>query len=262
MCQDCSHTIFSGRDFAAALQLKPADQRAYETMKQFERGITQLMPSFHRALLALQPETLQNGEVDLTKPPPTHAQIQEAGKIRKRLIASFDKYATAAKRIRDLPTESTIQKRLQQAIYQYANSFLHVNMLPLKSLPQILRNKSAASTPSRSNHFLSVHSSSGLRHSELAAESDTASQAASETSTVVSQLETEEKDLRERLAVLEEQRFMVSDMVRASKNARRFEEVAALTRNSDELDGEIDSLKSRITDLERRWDGVYRNGHS
>ncbi|TQS32357.1 hypothetical protein Golomagni_07327, partial [Golovinomyces magnicellulatus] len=42
MCQDCSHTIFSGRDFTAALQLKSADQRAYETMKQFERGISQL----------------------------------------------------------------------------------------------------------------------------------------------------------------------------------------------------------------------------
>lgn len=262
MCQDCNHTIFSGRDFAAALQFKPADQRAYETMRQFERGIRQLLPSFHRALIALQPETLDSGEVDLNKPPPTHAQIQEAGKIRKRLIASFDKYATAAKRIRDLPTQNPGQTRLQQAIYQYANSFLHTNMLPLKSLPQILRNKSSHVSSPRSNHFLSAHSgSSGLRHSELA-ESDTASQAASETSTIVSQLETEEKDLRERLAVLEEQKFMVSDMVRAAKNARRFEEVTALTRNSDELEGEINGLKTRITDLEDRWHGVYRNGQA
>ncbi|ATY66422.1 vacuolar segregation (Pep7) [Cordyceps militaris] len=261
MCQDCNHTIFSGRDFSASLELKPTDQRAYETLQQFERGIRQLLPSFHRVLLALQPEKLENGEVDLTKPPPTRAQIQEAGKIRKRLIDSFGKYGIAAKRIRDLPTQSPTQQRLQAAIYMYASGFLHTNMLPLKSLPQLLRNQSSASSRSgRSAHHLSVHSaSSGLRHTELA-ESDTASQAASEVSTVVSQLETEERGLREGLAVLEEQRFMVEEMLRAATRARRFEEISALNRNMDELEAEIQALKSKITSVETRWEGVYRDG--
>lgn len=258
MCQDCNHTIFSGKDFNASLQLKPADQRAYETLRQFERGIRQLLPSFQRVLMALQPGTLENGEVDLNKPPPTRAQIQEASKIRKRLIDSFGKYGIAAKRIRDLPTASPTQQRLQTAIYTYASSFLHTNMLPLKSLPHLLRNQSSRS--SRSTPHLSVHSgSSGLRHTELA-ESDTASQAASEASTVVSQLETEEKGLREGLAVLEEQRFMVEEMLRAATRARRFEEISALNRNMDELEIEIQALKNKISGVEARWEGVYRDG--
>ncbi|KAM3531881.1 hypothetical protein NHJ13051_000617 [Beauveria bassiana] len=258
MCQDCNHTIFSGRDFNASLELKPADQRAYETLRQFERGIRQLLPSFHRVLLALQPDKLESGEVDLNKPPPTRAQIQEASKIRKRLIDSFGKYGIAAKRIRDLPTQSPTQQRLQTAIYTYASTFLHTNMLPLKSLPQLLRNQSSRSA--RSTPHLSVHSaSSGLRHTELA-ESDTASQAASEASTVVSQLETEEKGLREGLAVLEEQRFMVEEMLRAATRARRFEEISALNRNMDELEAEITALKGKITSVESRWEGVYRDG--
>ncbi|KAJ6788813.1 hypothetical protein PWT90_02816 [Aphanocladium album] len=258
MCQDCSHTIFSGRDFNASLELKPTDQRAYETLRQFERGIRQLLPSFHRALMALQPEKLETGEVDLSKPPPTRPQIQEASKIRKRLIDSFGKYGIAAKRIRDLPTQSPTQQRLQTAIYTYASTFLHTNMLPLKGLPQLLRNHSSRSA--RSAPHLSVHSgSSGLRHTELA-ESDTASQAASEASTVVSQLETEEKGLREGLAVLEEQRFMVEEMLRAATRARRFEEISALNRNMDELEAEIQALKSKISSVEARWEGVYRDG--
>ncbi|KAM3461838.1 hypothetical protein MY5147_000366 [Beauveria neobassiana] len=258
MCQDCNHTIFSGRDFNASLELRPADQRAYETLRQFERGIRQLLPSFHRVLLALQPDKLESGEVDLNKPPPTRAQIQEASKIRKRLIDSFGKYGIAAKRIRDLPTQSPTQQRLQTAIYTYASTFLHTNMLPLKSLPQLLRNQSSRSA--RSTPHLSVHSaSSGLRHTELA-ESDTASQAASEASTVVSQLETEEKGLREGLAVLEEQRFMVEEMLRAATRARRFEEISALNRNMDELEAEITALKGKITSVESRWEGVYRDG--
>ncbi|OAQ99629.1 hypothetical protein LLEC1_06599, partial [Akanthomyces lecanii] len=258
MCQDCNHTIFSGRDFDASLETKPTDQRSYETLRQFERGIRQLLPSFHRALLALQPDKLETGEVDLSKRPPTRAQIQEAGKIRKRLIDSFGKYGIAAKRIRDLPTHSPTQQRLQTAIYSYASTFLHVNMLPLKSLPQLLRNSSSRSA--RSTPHLSVHSaSSGLRHTELA-ESDTASQAASEASTVVSQLETVEKGLREGLAVLEEQRFMVEEMLRAATRARRFEEISALNRNMDELEAEIQALKSKISGVEAKWEGVYRDG--
>ncbi|KAK5996922.1 Vacuolar segregation PEP7-like protein [Cladobotryum mycophilum] len=261
MCKDCNYTIFSGRDFTASLLHKPPDQRAYETLRQFERGIRQLLPSFQRTLIALQPEVRENGEIDLNRPPPTHAQIQEASKIRKRLIDSFTKYGSAAKRLRDLKAENPTQEKLQAAIYGYANNFLHINMLPLKSVPQMLRRRSTPSTSSSHSNYLSVphHSTSSLRHSELA-ESETASQAPSEASTVVSQLETEEKDLKERLAVLEEQKFMVEEMVRTATAARRFEEVSALSRNVDELDGEINGLRKKIGDVEQRWEGVYRNG--
>lgn len=265
MCRDCKHTIFSARDFAASLLHKPPDQRAYETLRQFERGIRQLLPSFHRALLALQPEKQENGEVDLNKPPPTHAQIQEAGKIRKRLIDSFAKYGAAAKRMRDLRSTSATQKRLQTAVYTHASAFLHTNMLPLKSLPHLLRTRSAPPSASRllSGHgHMHNHSTSSLRHSELASEpsSETASQAPSEGSTIVSQLETEERDLRERLAVLEEQKFMVDEMVAAARAGRRFEEITALSRNVDELDAEIEALRKRVGSVEERWEGVYRNG--
>lgn len=263
MCRDCKHTIFSARDFAASLQHKPADQRAYETLQQFERGIQQLLPSFHRVLLNLQPEKKESGEIDLNKPPPTRAQIQEAAKIRKRLVDSFGKYGTAAKRLRDLPTESATQRRLQAAIYTYASGFLHTNMLPLKSLPQLLRSRSSASssTAISASRLLASHNHSGssLRHSELA-DTETSSQAPSEGSTVVSQLETEEKELRERLVVLEEQRFMVESMIKTAHGSRRFEEVSALSRNVDELDAEINELKNKVGGIEERWEGVYRNG--
>ncbi|KAJ4124109.1 carboxypeptidase Y-deficient [Fusarium equiseti] len=263
MCRDCKHTIFSARDFAASLQHKPADQRAYETLRQFERGIQQLLPSFHRVLLNLQPEKKESGEIDLNKPPPTHAQIQEAAKIRKRLVDSFAKYGTAAKRLRDLPAESPTQRRLQAAIYTYASGFLHTNMLPLKSLPQMLRSRSSASssTAVSTQRLLASHHhfGSSLRHSELA-DTETSSQAPSEGSTVVSQLETEEKELRERLVILEEQKFMVESMIKTAQGSRRFEEVSALSRNVDELDAEIKVLKSKVGGVEERWEDVYRNG--
>lgn len=247
MCRDCKHTIFAARDFAASLDHKPPDQRAYETLRQFERGIRQLMPSFHRVLQVLQPD----GEVDLNSPPPSHAQIQEAAKIRKRLVDAFGKYGSAAKRIRDLPTSSPHQKRLQNAIYTYASGFLHTNMLPLKSLPQLLRSSSRNSTSSAPRGLLTQ---SNLRHSETA---DSSSTTSDDRSTAITQLESEEKELRERLVVLEEQAFMVEGMLADATRGRRFEEVSALSRNKEELDREVGELKQRVGGVEERWKGVY-----
>jgi hypothetical protein len=259
MCRDCKHTIFSSREFAESLAHKPPDQRAYETLRQFERGIRSLLPTFHRTLMALQPQTTSSGEVDLSKPPPTHAQIQEAAKIRKRLVDSFSKYGLAAKRMRDLEGGPQ-QKKLQMGVYTYASSFLHVNMLPLKSLPSLLRSSSRTSQPAR---LMSPNGNgpSGLRHSLLATPSDTQSTVSDDqTSTVVSALESEEKTLKERLVVLEEQRFMVEEMLRGATKGRRFDEVSALTRNQEELEAEISEVRGKVGELEHRFEGVYRNG--
>jgi hypothetical protein len=246
-----------------SLQAKPPQQRAYETLRQFQQGIQALMPSFQRALLNLRPE----GPDAHAKPPPTHAQIQEAAKIRKRLIDSFTKYDLAARRLRDMKTTSPVQKMLQKNVYTAASQFLHLNMLPLKSVPHMLRRGtstsarllSAASSANTSTSSLPQYHLSPLRNGEALADSETASQA-SETSTVVSALETEEKTLREQLVVLEEQRFLVRQMVDGAKGARRFEEVSALSRNAEELDREIESLRKKVGDVDRRWEGLYASG--
>lgn len=244
MCRDCKSTLFAKRDFVESIMRKPPDQRAYETLRQFERGIQLLLPTFQRALLPLQDENN----------PPSHTQIQEAAKLRKRLTESFTKYDVAARRIRDLKTDSPSQQRLQKAIYQAASSFLHMHMLPLKNLPRLLKHNSSSSSKSRL--ITNGHIASPLRHAD---NSETASQT-SEGSTVVSALETEEKELRERLIVLEEQRYMVQKMISASRGARRFEEVSALTRNVEELEREIEAAKASVSGVEQRWQGLYANG--
>ncbi|KAK3389768.1 FYVE zinc finger-domain-containing protein [Podospora didyma] len=260
MCRDCKTTIFSHRDFSDSLAHKPPDQRAYETLRQFERGIRMLMPSFHRTLMALQPpdEDVEGPP----RPPPTHAQIQEAAKIRKRLTDAFGKYDIAAKRIRDMKTTSPTQLRLQKAIYTSASTFLHINLIPLKSVPRMLKSNASHHRRLLSSANGSLYHLSPLRNGESAGlDGETSSQgAASEASTAVSVLETEEKEVREKLIVLEEQRFMVQEMLNNSRGARRFEEVGALTRNLDELDKEIEALKKQVSGVEERWEGLYAGG--
>jgi hypothetical protein len=242
MCRDCKTTVFSKKDFAAETLHKPPDQRAYENLVQFEKGIRLLLPNFHRLLAVLQhPEK-----------PPTPTQLVEASKVRKRLIDSFGKYDIAAKRIRDLPTNSPAQRKMQMSIYQQSANFLNLHMLPLKQLPKILKHASPQGSNSLPANGRSALAS--IKYNDV----DSASQVSS--TSLVSAMETEEKELREKLIVLEEQKFFVSEMIADANKRRKFEEVASLSANRSDLEREIDAVQGMISQLD--FAGAYAQGAS
>lgn len=227
MCKDCQHTLFARGDFQRELAEKPKDQRSYENLAQFERGIRLLLPRFQKLLQALQ---------DPDKPP-TSQQLSDATKVRKRLMEGFAQFDTAAKRIRYLPTDSPTQQRLQKAVYQQAYSFLSLHMLPLRSLPKILKH---AAPQGRSNGAGAL---AGIKYNDRSAGSVVSS-------SEVSALESEEKELRERLIILEEQKFMVSEMVANATKHRRFDEVSSLAQNLEDLNKEIDQVNGQLGQLD------------
>lgn len=68
-------------------------------------------------------------------------------------------------------------------------------------------------------------------------------------------MEAEEKELKERLIVLEEQKFMVSEMIADANKRRKFDEVAALSGNRMDLDREIDAVNGMLGQLD--FAGAY-----
>ena len=227
MCQDCKHTLFARGDFARELADKPKDQRAYENLAQFERGIRLLLPRFQKLLQALQdPEK-----------PPTPQQLSDATKVRKRLMDAFAQFDTAAKRIRDLPTESPTQQKLQKAVYQQAYSFLSLHMLPLRSLPKILKHAAPQGRTNGGGALAAIKYNNRNPGSVVS-------------SSEVSAMETEEKELRDRLIILEEQKFMVSEMVADATKHRRFDEVSSLAQNLEDLNQEIDQINGQLSQLD------------
>lgn len=184
--------------------------------------------------------------------PPSSNQLADASKIRKRLMDSFSQYDIAARRIRDLPSTSETQKKLQKAIYQQATGFLHLHMLPLKTLPKVLKHASPHGA-----HLNGHLTPNGRPNSALASikfkDIDSASQVSS--SSAISALEEEEKSLRDRLIVLEEQKFFVSEMVADANKRRKFDEVSSLTQNVQDLSREIDQVQGQLSQLD--FAGVY-----
>lgn len=239
MCKDCKHTLFSKSDFARELAHTPPDQRAYENLAQFERGIRLLLPRFQKLLVALQ---------DPNKPP-SAIQLHDATKVRKRLMDAFSQYDTAARRIRDLPTESPTQKYLQNAVYQQAYNFLSLHMLPLRTLPKILKHAAPHGTPNgKGPPGLNGRPNGGalaaIKFNDIEAGSVVSS------SSAVSAMEAEEKELRERLIVLEEQKFFVTEMIADANKHRKFDEVSSLAQNVEDLSKEIDQINNQLNKLD------------
>ena len=252
MCKDCQRTIFSKADFARELATQTPDQRAYQNLVQFERGIRLMLPKFQRILL-----TLQDSEK-----PPTPAQLAEASKIRKRLTDAFTQYDVAARRIRDLPTQSPTQTRLQKAIHLQATNFLHIHMLPLKSIPKLMKHAMSNAKPTTSapngkpQSALASISYNNITNGE--GSRPTSSRNSSTSSAAVTALETEEKELRERLIVLEEQKFFVSEMIADANKRRKFDEVRSLAQNVEDLSREVDQIQAQLAQMD--FAGVYAAG--
>jgi rabenosyn-5 len=134
-------------------------------------------------------------------------------------------------------------------------------MLPLKSLPKILKHASphGAAGPSRlssSNSITTTKAAAATTTTPNALAAirfndalETGSQVSSRSSAIES-LEAEEKELRERLIVLEEQKFIVNEMLNDARKRRKFDEVQSLSLNVDDLTREVDSVNGQLAQLD------------
>ncbi|KAL7265942.1 carboxypeptidase Y-deficient [Rhizina undulata] len=182
----------------------------YKARETIDKGIKAMMPRFQKLLIALH--------------------HNNAEKLRDTLA----QYDAIAKRILNLPTESPSQKRLQKAIHQSAVNFLHLNMLPLKALPKLLH-KWGQNGRSASNYIENGKSNGAVIRS-----------ASSDASSVGDE---KEKQLKEQIMVLEEQKFLVDEMMKDANKRRRFGEVAAFGQSVEELEGGIGRLTELVEQL-------------
>lgn len=134
--------------------------------------------------------------------------ILAASKLRRRLLDTFSQLDSAARKVGNLKDLSPTEERIQQQMYTAAVSFLQEKMLPLKTLPKIL-GQEAQAPPAKAppaNY----------------------------------------KALQQQLVVMEEQRFMVENMMVEAKQRRKYDELPPLEMSCKDLDVEIDTLRAKL----------------
>lgn len=120
-------------------------------------------------------------------------------------------------------------------------------MLPLKSLPKVLKHASPHGAPASSKVLANGKPNGALATIRFNA-TDTASQISG--SSALESMEAEERDLRERLIVLEEQRFIVGEMVADARKRRQFDDQKSLMMNVEDLTREIDVINGQLGQLD------------
>lgn len=159
-----------------------------------------------------------------------------------------------------MPTDNPTQDQLQKTIFQKALGFLHIHMLPLKSLPKIMKHATpnGLRTPPVPSNGKPQGALASIKYNAIANGNSPrpgSSRTSSESSAVITALEAEEKSLRERLIVLEEQKFFVSEMIAEANKRRKFDEVSALSQNVEDLSREIDQIQSQLSQMD--FAGAY-----
>ncbi|QNP99125.1 YALIA101S03e22034g1_1 [Yarrowia lipolytica] len=138
--------------------------------------------------------------------------ILAASKLRKRLLDTFSQLDSAARRVGALEGLSPTEERIQQQIYTAAVSFLQEKMLPLKTLPKVLGSEATTPEPAKPRPPANY------------------------------------KALQQQLVVMEEQRFMVENMMLEAKQRRKYDELGPLEMSVKDLDKEIEILRKRLGD--------------
>lgn len=202
ICRNCKNVLFLKRNFQKDLRKPmPPLLEKFEVQQNFKKAIMMLMPRFQDMLVRLQDD----------KAVKSKTIVLDASKLRKRLIDTFAMFDKATKEIVALECATEAESRIQLAIQTESAAFIQQNMLPLKSLPNILRQQQSK------------------RKSEQK---------------VLSRSEIQQiKNNREELMVLNEQKFLVEDMISNCKAQRKFDELPPLNQNLDELNKTIEKLK-------------------
>ncbi|CCH42151.1 Vacuolar segregation protein pep7 [Wickerhamomyces ciferrii] len=203
MCRNCKDVLFIKRNFIKDTknQLSPLLEK-FEAQQSIKRAIVMLMPRFQDMLYKLQNDSsIQNKSI-----------TADASKLRKKLMDSFASFDKLTKEIVLLTPENESESKIQLSVQTDSIKFIQKNMIPLKSLPKILKQKEdlvKSQTPPKLNH---------------------------------EQIQ-KIKQNREELMVLNEQKFLVGEMIENCKNQRKFDELPTLQDNMDELERNIQVLQ-------------------
>lgn len=144
-----------------------------------------------------------------------HENIHEISKLRKKLTNSFELFDRLTKEIISLGGLSSDETRIQNSIKLESVQFIQKNMVPLKKLPEILSSSSAAET---------VPQPVKLSRDEIL----------------------RIKENRTNLMVLQEQSFLIQQMVKTAKANRKFDEVLTLENNLRDIQEQVRQVQAEL----------------
>ncbi|CED85205.1 FYVE finger-containing protein [Phaffia rhodozyma] len=229
-CRDC-WSIVSRKQYMLNAARVPAFMRLYDTLRQIQSEILELLPTFYSLLNSSSSPTSSPLSPNSKSSPPSEIEIQLAA-YRKTLLENFASYDILAKKLRNIPCEKgSAQEKLQVNIGIMAGGFLASEMGGLQ--------KSLSKQKRQHKHSTSSVGSISSQKSILKGSSSDNGDASSFGS---NQRGAAEIEMGLLLQPLLEQEAQLESFIAEAEGQRKFEDAASLKTSLEEIRAEIKRL--------------------
>lgn len=174
----------------------------------------------------------------------TPTELLQVEKLRTCVTSSLKQYCVKTKEILTIRPKTADQQSLLFSIRQTSTEFIHETTTLIKSLQKLL--KELPTTTDQSLQLSSESSSSSPIPPLLGASPESLVLPARQIS--IEQAH-HIKSLRESLLVLHEQTYLIQGQIEQSTNQRKFDEVTVLKGNIEELEREVDGIRTELKEL-------------
>jgi rabenosyn-5 len=122
LCKSCQHSLFWRTNRQPIERQLPAYQIQYDLLQQYRKAIDFLLPRYQRLLTSLATEETQYT-----------SGLEEARRLRKRIVDAFALFEVLSKKIANLPAASETQARLHRVLSQEAIAYLQSRVVSLQT---------------------------------------------------------------------------------------------------------------------------------
>ena len=213
-CRTCTRLSFTGKKFKMDLK-----QPLPPLLQNFEKLFNMMI-----VLNSLIPQFSQMIDVATGGKTMTATERKKFLLFKKRIFGTFEMFEFTNKQILTLECESTAQKTIQKNMSLAATSFIQTQLVPLRSklsvvLEKDLINEQMSKRDSTKNVIKTDRTTQDIKNINTN---------------------------REELMVLQEQKFIVENMIVAAKNERKFDEIEALQTNIEDIEKSIAELQKAL----------------
>jgi hypothetical protein len=231
ICTPCTTTLFSKRDFALSLLSPPPSYvRAYATLVSFQTGIGEQLPRFQRMVEGIQ------------RDPGDRDRVMEVVKMKRRIVEALAKVDGVAKTIAGARgvcgggaggrgAEGKLRHSIAAATANWGREIgLHV-----KTAATVLDAVVSSTRPSAKEEI-------AARLGKKLPPPPPPAPVPALPAAIHVEESPEDVSARETVVVLEEQNFLLLQMMEDAKHRRQFDEVEALGRSLEEIEAEVVAL--------------------
>lgn len=219
LCYKCIKSLYGERKFKKDLQRpKPQLLSLCESLVSTSRVVTDTISQMERFM-----KKMDNSKI--TDEIPKQEDMAESRKLRNKLLRSVAMYNSLAREVSSITPTSFTESKIKRSVQVASSAFINDKILRLKKVPGMIDDSPRSNSP--------IREPDKLKSTDILFNNLTIS---------------EVKKYREQLMVLKEQKFLVESMIDEAKKQRKFDEVAILSTNLNELSTQIKVTQNNLGD--------------